>query len=171
MKVILYTALTPNGLMAKSDGSTDWLSKEDLAHFNAICQKTRAVIFGRKSWDEMNPDWLPFKEGEGMYTVLTRNKSLVSQNPKTIFSSSSPKEIINRVEKAGYAEVIVAGGGEIYSLFLGSGLVDEIYIDMEPYLFGKGIRFQEAEFELDLELLDVSKLNSQTLQLHYRVKK
>lgn len=170
MKVILYAALTLNGLIAKEDGNTDFLSKEDFIHFNSICNQTKTVIFGRKSWDEMNPNWLPFKEGDGTYVILTRNKSLTSQNPKTIYSSATPAEIIALLAKSGSSEVCIAGGREIFSLFLGTGVVDELYIDLEPLVFGKGIHFlTEVDLEQNFKLLAVSKLSDQTIQLHYQV--
>lgn len=51
-------------------------------------------------------------------------------------------------------------------------LIDEIYLDVEPLVFGKGIPiFREADFEYELELMEIKKLNKNTIQLHYRVKK
>lgn len=172
MKVILYTGLTIDGYIAKIDGNTDWLSKQDFMDFNAICNQTRAVIFGRKSWDEMNPDWLPFKEGEGMYVILTRNQSLKSLNSLTVYSGSSAVDIVRLFEQLGYQEVCVAGGRETYGYFLRAGVVDELYVDYEPYILGQGIGFTPPEgLDIGLKLLNVSSIGGHTVQLHYQIEK
>ena len=49
-------------------------------------------------------------------------------------------------------------------------LVDEMIIDIEPFVLGNGIRiFSREDFESKLKLLDVKKLKSGILQLHYKV--
>lgn len=64
----------------------------------------------------------------------------------------------------------VSGGSSINSLFMESGLIDEIYIDVEPIVLGSGIKlFAEEDFEYDLEFLKVNKINPHTIQLHYKV--
>ena len=41
MKVILYMAITANGMIGKPDGNSDFTSEADGESFNAICQKNR----------------------------------------------------------------------------------------------------------------------------------
>lgn len=52
------------------------------------------------------------------------------------------------------------------------GLVDEIYLDIEPIVLGKGIQlFEDADFESKLELLETRKFSNNEIQLHYKVLK
>ena len=51
MKVILYAALTANGMVAKIDGNSDWPSPEDLESFTKISKESGCVIMGRKTFD------------------------------------------------------------------------------------------------------------------------
>ncbi len=107
-----------------------------------------------------------------MYVVLTHNNSLQSQNPKTIYSGVVAEGIIKLFADAGYREVCIAGGHETYGCFLKAGAVDDLYIDLEPYMFGKGIHFMpELDLDINFKLLEVSKLSEQTVQLHYGVEK
>ena len=49
-------------------------------------------------------------------------------------------------------------------------MVDELYLVVEPVLFGAGLpllRVVDAEYKMTL--LDVQKLNTHTVQLHYRL--
>ena len=74
------------------------------------------------------------------------------------------------LEEKGFSNVFIAGGGQINSSFVKEGLIDEIYLDVEPLVFGKGIKvFAEADFEFELKLLEVNKLNTDTVQLHYKI--
>ncbi len=50
------------------------------------------------------------------------------------------------------------------------GLVDEIYLDIEPFVFGSGIKlFADGEWENKLKLLGTKLLSRNTIQLHYKV--
>lgn len=76
------------------------------------------------------------------------------------------------MKKTGVSEACLIGGQQTISQFIQKGLVDEIYLDVEPLIFGQGIPlFSPADFELKLELLEVKNLSAQTVQLHYKVKK
>jgi dihydrofolate reductase len=56
--------------------------------------------------------------------------------------------------------------------FINAGLVDEIYFVVEPVLFDNGLPLlKEVVGEFKLNLLEVSKLNNDTVQLHYRIQK
>ena len=76
------------------------------------------------------------------------------------------------LEQKGFTFAFLAGGGQLNTSFVKENLIDEIYLDVEPLVFGKGIRvFAEGDFELELELLETKKLNPNTVQLHYKVLK
>lgn len=73
-------------------------------------------------------------------------------------------------EQKGFTTAFLAGGGQLNTSFAKEGLIDEIYLDVEPLILGQGIKiFTDADFEFLLELLDFKKLNSNTIQLHYKV--
>ena len=63
------------------------------------------------------------------------------------------------------------GGSELNRLFLKYKLVNEIYLTLEPILFGKGNQLLETvKLEQDLKLVDFKILNNKgTLLLHYKV--
>ena len=56
------------------------------------------------------------------------------------------------------------------SSFMKEKLIDEIHLDVEPLVFGRGIKlFADDDFESRLELVGTKKLSANTVQLHYRV--
>jgi len=74
--------------------------------------------------------------------------------------------------KKGHTEAVIIGGTMTMSEFIKAGLVDDIYFVMEPVLFGSGLPLlKNVELESKLNLLDVKKLNGNTVQLHYEITK
>ncbi|HLL60517.1 MAG TPA: dihydrofolate reductase family protein [Candidatus Nitrosocosmicus sp.] len=170
MKVILYMAITINGLIAKENGDSDWVSEEDTEQFIKKCRETGAVIMGRHTYDILYPNDLPLKQG--IHVVLTKNKSLISDKPTVIFTDKTLKDILSMLEEKGYKEACIIGGSQTVSQFVAQGLVDEVYLDVEPLFFGKGIPLiKDADFEYKLKLLELKKLNENTVQLHYKIEK
>lgn len=162
-------ATTANGLIAKENGDVAWLSPDSWKSYQGILRKTRAVIIGRNTYKAM-----PRREflKECHYVVLTHRAPRNRKSPNVIFVSEKPAEVIKSLAREGFKTVCIAGGGKLNASFMKENLIDEMYLDMEPILFGTGIRlFFPAEFENKLQLIGVKKLNRNTVQVHYRVKK
>lgn len=89
-----------------------------------------------------------------------------------LFTDNKPKEIIEMLGKKGFKKVVVAGGSILNNSFMKDGLIDELFLDVEPMVFGQGIPlFSPSDFEFKLELLGVKNLSKETIQLHYEVVK
>ena len=112
-----------------------------------------------------------FKEiGNPFVVVITSNKNL--KDKAQVKFTDTPEKALNILKENSFPIAMVAGGGQNNSLFVEKGLVDEIYLDVEPLVFGKGIPlFSPADFEFKLELLGVKNLSKETIQLHYKVVK
>ena len=88
------------------------------------------------------------------------------------FTNQSPMQILENLEQRGYKQAAVAGGSAINKLFLNKNLIDEIYLTVEPRIFGSGKRiFDEINKDISLELIDHSLINENSVLLHYKVKK
>lgn len=89
------------------------------------------------------------------------------------FTNNNPIEIIEGMSKLGYRDLLVLGGGLINSEFLKVNLIDELYLTVEPRLFGSGAPLLSAsKSNNSLNLMECSQLNKQgTLLLHYKIQK
>lgn len=161
-------AITGNGYIAKENDDTSWISKKEWDSYSTIVRKTGNLIIGHQTYNILTkqPEFIEFKNVK--IIIVSRN------NFKTLSAShiiaKTPKEALNIFKN--YKEVIVAGGGMLNSSFISENLVDEIYLDIEPLVFGKGIKlFADSDFEFNLELLECKNLNKNTIQLHYKVLK
>jgi dihydrofolate reductase len=169
MKVILYMAITPNGLIAKENDDTSFVTKRDWKSFLSMVKKFGHVVIGRRTYDVTDPE--EFVKSS-LYVVMTHKKSLRKKTPKVIFTDKSPKNIVKMLGSMGFKKILIAGGGNLNSAFMKAGLVDEMYLDVEPTLLGKGIKvFADANFEAKLKLVGTKKLSKNEIQLHYKVLK
>lgn len=165
MKTILYMAVTANGMIAKKNNDTPW-SEEEFASYTGKVKEAGAFIVGNKT--------LPlFREsdfaamGHPLTVVLTKGAHKSTDKIKYVNSSQEAYSIL---EKAGFETALVTGGAETNTVF--AKFIDEIHLDIEPFIWGEGIPlFSPANFEYKLELIDSKKLNENTIQLHYRVLK
>lgn len=151
-----------------------WTSKEDQDFFFSLLKKHRLIIMGSKTY---------LAAKERIKPTLDRRRIILTSRPEAYtseqvagqieFSSESPKELITRLSKEGFETVLLVGGGEINRAFLEENLVDELYLTLEPRIFGRGNSvFAEGDFEHVLQLLASTKLNDKgTLLLHYLVMK
>lgn len=171
MKVILYNGITPNGYNAKENGDSEWTSEEDLQGFYKHSKKVGNIIMGRNTFQSaIDYKYFPFPDAVNV--VVTHSPLENEWGEKVIITDQSPKEVLETLKGKGFTEAFIAGGGKLNSSFMKEGLINEIYLDVEPLLLGKGIQvFAPEDFEYELELLEINKLNKNTVQLHYKVKK
>jgi len=169
MKVVLYMAMTVNGLIAKENDETPW-SDIEWESYAKVIRQFKNLILGRRTYEIMNADKNLFsKIGNPFTVVVTKQKLLDTKNFAFV---KTPKEALKLLKEKRFSEVLLGGGGTINGAFMKENLIDEVYLDVEPLVFGKGIKlFANADFETKLELLSIKKLSKSELQLHYKVLK
>lgn len=168
MHVILLMAMSADGYITKhQDGLVDWTSKEDKKHFVKITKDAGALIYGKRTFEFHNKA-LPGR----LNVIMTRHPDVTKNQPGLLeFTNQSPAAILQDLEARGFKQVVLAGGSEINALFLQERLVNELYLTIEPRLFGSGKRLiKELNLDLQLELIESSLLNKNSVLLHYRVK-
>lgn len=171
MKVILYMAITINGFIAKENDDTSFVSEIEWDSFRNMIKGIGNMIIGSRTYEIMR-DGEEFKNLENIRVLVVSENA----NLKTIADNHSvaktPKDALAILDKEGFDNALVAGGGTLNASFVAENLVDEIYLDVEPTVLGKGIRiFRENDFEAKLKLLETKKLSDDEIQLHYQVLK
>lgn len=169
MKVILYMAITANGYIATEDGDSSFTSEADEENFREMVKQVGVVVMGRNTYDYLVKG-KAFPIPDALNVVMTTNPPEVESLKDVIFLDGSPEEVVEELKKRELQEVVIAGGGELSGSFMTDGLIDEIYLTVEPVVFGQGINlFEHGEFKRNLELLDTKKISDNEIQLHYGV--
>ena len=161
--------MSANGYIAKEDGNSEFTSEEDLKGFFEHSKSAGNIIMGKNTFLEASRrGYFPFPNS--LNIVATHEKIKNTWGDKAVFTNKSPREILNMLEGNKYNTAFLAGGGQLNTSFAKEKMIDEIYLDVEPLVFGKGIKiFAEENFEIELKLLEIKKLNQDTVQLHYIV--
>lgn len=163
--------ISVNGYIAKEDGDSEWTSDEDLKGFYEQSKNAGNIIMGRNTYFAASKSgYFPFPDA--LNIVVSHEHIENTWGDKVLITDKTPKEIIEMLGQRGFVTAFLAGGGQLNTSFIKESLIDEIYLDVEPLVFGKGIKvFADGDFEFGLALLDTRKLNQNTIQLHYRVLK
>lgn len=160
-----YAATTVDGRISLAKRSMpDWTSEEDWRFFQSELAKADAVVVGRNTYLAA-ASRLRKRNAfvfSGRISAMTRRGSVTFVNPhKTDLG----------VLFGEYKTVAVLGGARVYSEMLRQGLFDELYVTIEPWVFGRGqTLLTDGKSPFQLKLMSVKRLNKRgSLLLHYRV--
>lgn len=165
MKVFIIAAVTADGFIARdSDHMADWTEKEDKQLYVKLTKESGVMVMGSRTFDTIGRA-LP-----GRKTILYTSKPEKYQGIEDVeITSETPHELIQRLKQEGYRSVAICGGTQIYTHFMASGVVTDLYLTIAPVLFGTGIQLFKQELDNQLRLESVEKLGSNSIISHYVV--
>ena len=160
-------AVSVDGFIANKNDETPW-SDAEWQEFNKKAAEIGNVLIGRKTYELMRDDGslgeLPCK------TIFVLSKKLNEASDKRVIIIKSPTQALKEAHKLGYSHLMVAGGSKTNSAFLKAGLVEELFLDVEPILLGSGIPLAiNFDTQLNLELINTKRYGKSGIQLHYRM--
>ena len=160
MIITLIAAISADGKIAQSPGqsSLNWTSKEDTRFFVEKTKEIGTMVMGRKTFETIGKA-LP---GRRMI-VLSSNAGMVEG---VEFTSETVVDLVARLESEGVAGLAVCGGSTVYSQFLAAGLVNELFLTVEPVLFGNGMPLASEFGRINLKLVESKPLGGGVL-LHF----
>ncbi len=185
-KFVLFAAVSLDGRITagKTEGSA-WTSKEDKSFFQRELDRADVAVMGRKTFDAIRRPLTPRNRivftrssfAEQKLLGFTRSRpfcySQEQQNGQgaTICFSGTRQGLLTVLHERGWHRVAIVGGTSIYDWFLKRNLVDEIYLTLEPVIFGSGkpLTAQSLTHLSRFKLASTKRLNRYgTLLLHYK---
>lgn len=168
MNVFIIAATSLDGFIAEktNQSSMDWTSAEDKKFFRERTKQARAIVMGSTTYKTIGHP-LPGR----LNIIYSKNPSLHPESEQLRITQLPPTQLIKKLEAEGYTELAVCGGAEIYALFLRAGVVNKIYVTLEPIVFGQGVPLFPEGVSAKLQLVEQKKLSEQTLLLEYDVQK
>lgn len=163
IEIFIIVATSMDGFIAKDskEPSTNWTSKEDKQHFVEKTKDAGAIIMGLNTFNTIGRA-LPKRRN----IVYSPNKIDVDNIETTTLP---PNDLIKKLEEEGVKKVAICGGSTIYTMFLNSGLVNKIYLTIEPVIFGSGMKLFTDSIPTNLKLINQEK-RGETLFLEYELK-
>ena len=176
---ILAVGSLDNIIARQAVDNIDWSSLEDKRFLKEFLDQCDLCIMGRKSY-ELSKSFMEKRN----CVIFTRNlppiiDSAVSEQSSPILSYVNPEfvELDSWLAKNfsfPKKTVAILGGPDIYRYFISRGWVDDIYLTIEPLIFGKGLSWissGDKYLDTELRLISANQLNSKgTILLHYCVK-
>jgi len=169
MKIILMMAITLDGKIAKHTTQlADWTSKADKKIFVEETKKAGVIVMGKTTYDTIGR---PLPDRLNVVMDLEPDASKNSEGSLE-YTNTPPTQLVKELNERGFENIILGGGSTINGLFLKENLIDEIWLTVEPKIFGEGLDlFKGADVNLDLELIEVRNLDENVIQVRYKVLK
>ena len=166
---IAIAAMTVDGKIAKSSThlSTDWTSKEDKKFLKQVLDTCDAVILGRNTYETAKA--LLVKRKRNCIVFTRRHGAGAVKGEKLTFMKPTKRALEAFVKERKFRRLAVLGGSHVYSWCLRNGFMNELYLTIEPVIFGDGLSlFSETHPKKQLHLRTKKILNKKgTLLLHY----
>jgi dihydrofolate reductase len=175
MRLTLIAAQSLDGFITRHDTpGSDFASQADRKFFREALRGFDSCVMGgttyRSAREAIRASLMP----DRLRLVVTRSpeKFATDEAPgKLEFINLPAIQIVSALSQRGCERCAILGGSQIHSLFFEAGLVDELWLTIEPLLFGKGTPLLARQSSVNLTLLSSEKIASSTLSLKYRVEK
>lgn len=172
MKVILFMAMSLNGMIASKSGDENFLSETNWKSFSELAKQHGCFIIGRKTYEAVQkwPDY-NFNNIEAKLKIVVSADKSLKLDPSFLIANS-PQEAIEKASSMNFECVLLTGGSTINSAFLAENLIDEVILNIEPAIIGSGVPlFAENEFEKRLSFVESERIANDILQVRYKVNK
>lgn len=176
MKISIIVAMTADGYIGRATDhlATTWTNPEDKYLFTHYVKEAGNMVMG------LNTFKTTAQKYRGVFNksmpgrrllVYTPDPAAVADYENVEAVTEPPAELVARLEREGVEHLAVCGGTTIYTMFMQSGLVQDIYVDMQATLFGKGVPLFNGDLDNEIELKEIKRLGDNNVLLHYIVKK
>lgn len=173
-----------DGFVGGPNGEMDWikLSPEMFDYAGDRTANADVALYGRITWEMMEAYWptaadkpKPSKHdiehstwyNQVQKVVLSRSKQSGSQ-PLTTFIGENIAEQIKQLKQGDGKDIVIFGSPSAGHLLLQNGLVDDLWLFVNPVLIGKGIpMFPELSERAKLKLVECTKFENEVVCLHY----
>lgn len=173
MKVVCVMVQSVNGKTTRGGDPRifRWTSPEDQRHFAAMVANATLIVMGRETYEAAKKAIRPEPGKVRIVLTSTPKKYAKAAIPGQLeFRKDTPNSLVQEFDGE-HETLLLAGGGKVNAQFFDAGLVDELYITLEPVMFSST---NELVFGLKdqvrLKLISSARMNDRgTMLLHYRV--
>ena len=166
-KFVAYVASSIDGRISLHKiKRPNWTSREDWDFFQKELAKADAVVVGRNTYIAAQKRL----RSRNTFVLTSRVNRKVEKGTVTFVN---PTKTALADTFAPYKRVAIVGGSRVYHTMLTLGLLEDLYVSVEPLILGRGTSmFEKATKTHRMKLVHTRRLNDAgTLLLHYVVQK
>lgn len=173
MVVTLIAAQSVDGCITRHDQpGSSFTSQADKHHFRTSLRDFDVRIMGASTYRATREMTRRGLAANRLQVVMTRQPETFRADivPGQLeFTDTPPPLLIKLLAERGFQRCALLGGAQIHSLFLEAGVVDSLWLTIEPVLFGRGTPLLARQAEIQLQLLSNEALSADTLLVKYQV--
>lgn len=174
MKLRASEILSLDGVMEAPDSWVfPYMDQEIGEYVMGVLQETDAMLFGRKTYQEMAAAWpkrsgamADIFNGVPKYVVST-TLSEPSWNNTQLITDNVVEEVARLKAQPGRV-MLINGSAELVQLLTEHHLIDEYILTVAPLVLLKGKRLFQAGMEGQLQLLDAKTYKTGIVRLNYQ---
>jgi len=171
MKIILLYVTSLDGKITKwGQPPFQWTSIEDHQHLLQTIQDNNLIVITSSIYTSIKPTPTP----NTLRIIMTRKPqkyASITIPGQIEFSNESPAALVSRLEKKGYSQMLLLTGPTVTTKFFKQNLINELWLTIEPRIFGTGRNIvAQEQMDITLELFETKQLNKTgTLLLKYKI--
>ncbi len=173
-KIKLYIAVSLDGKIADKDGNVKWLDElpnPDHLDFGytEFLNSVDTTLMGNNTYRQLLSWGIEFPySGKNNY-VFTRNPEL-REDENVKYVSGNVVSFVKDIKSKTGGDIWLIGGGEINTILLNAGLIDEMIIFVIPVVLGEGIPlFRDSPHEAKAELIKTRSHGNRVVEINYRI--
>ena len=172
LRFTLLAAVSLDGRITRGNKEgSDWTSREDHQWFQKKLDDFDVIVMGRKTFEVIKRPLKPRNRIVFTQTQLFCCSQEHQHNRCTTAFFGGAGKLRKLLASQNWTRIAVLGGAQIYDWFLKRNLISEMYLTLEPVVFGSGRPLASVSPHKSpaFRLVSVKRLNRQgTLLLHYR---
>ncbi len=165
MRCSAIVATTIDGKIGLDAGHfSDWTSPEDKNFLHQMLDESDVVVVGNNTYKTALE---PLSKRNCI--VLTTSVAISERKSSRLFLVNAQTADMRKILET-YKTIAILGGTQTYTYFLENDLLDEIYLTIEPLVFGRGLNLFESAKNINatFRLESTRQLNEKgSLLLHY----
>ncbi len=180
----IQVQVTADGFMGGPEGELDWMtwnwSDDQKEYVTALHKNVDTMVLGRELAGTFIPAWESGPPGETQETV-----DLMVNTPKVVISNTltespwnnatiaggDPAATVNDLKSREGGDIITYGGATLAQHLITEGLLDDIYLFVNPTAIGTGLPVFAPGVTTQLELVEARGFDCGVTVLHYRPKR
>ncbi|MBL8984803.1 MAG: dihydrofolate reductase family protein [Gemmatimonadetes bacterium] len=172
MHTIGMAVMSADGCLTRhAEAGTGFASEADQRLFRETLGRCDCVVMGGAAFRAARARIVERLDEARLRVVLTRRPEDHRDDARPgrlEFRADAPAAVLRDLAVRGFQRCAVVGGARTLTDALGHGLLDELWLTVEPVLFGTGARLVDGAVEFPLDLQGVERLGADTVLLRYR---
>lgn len=136
-KIILYSACSLDSFIAGLNDEIDWLFHDQDYGYQVFIDGIDTTLMGNRTFESiLSMSEFPYTDKHNF--VFTRSVIVPNEHEPVSYISGDIVAFVSSLKKLPGKDIWLIGGGEINTLLLNAGLIDEMILSIHPVILGQG---------------------------------